>query len=315
MKRLIFSFFLAFVLLFSLCACAPAADPNAGRYACVRALYPDGTDRPEGAYLTLSADGTAELSLSGTRALYWALDGEDFLIGTLEGNASALRGTLRDGVIEIALEEADCIFVREGVSFTPEPLPEPEPEGPSAQESSEQAKLSELADFWSGDYYGWWFIRDADGAYETLDGAWWDLCASIDAQETGRASMTLWDEDWSRSSPYGEVRLVLDTQTGDAESESGVFGPSILENGDWHFSPDAYEFENLLVLSGTYRDETGSYTYEGYLRPWGQRWDDVEKVSTALLPYYYFSWYLPRIDAGSAMPDVIGEGAEPRRAA
>ena len=55
----------ALLLLVPLCACAAQTDPNAGRYLCVRALYADGEDRPDGAYLTLSGEHRASLCLDG----------------------------------------------------------------------------------------------------------------------------------------------------------------------------------------------------------------------------------------------------------
>ncbi len=315
-KTKLLPLFLAFALLFSLCACASPADPNEGKYLCVRALYTDGEDRPDGAYLTLSAAHRAALSLGGAEAVMeWALDGDSLLLGGAEDKA--YRGTLRGGVIEIALDDAYFIFVREGVDYTPEPLPQPEPEGPSAEELAEQAMREEKAAWWNGDFYGWWFIREADGAYSALSGRWWDLCGACAADADGHARLTLWDEDNSRNSPYGRIAFSLDFAEGPygtAVSERGFFGPDEIDPGEIEIDPDGYEFENLIFLSGTYQDETGSFRYEAYLRPWGQRWDDAAAVSDALLPYYYDSWYLPRIEAGSPMPDRIGEGAAPRGA-
>ena len=39
-----------------------------------------------------------------------------------------------------------------------------------------------------------------------------------------------------------------------------------------------------------------------YLRPWGSLWPDEEDR----LPYYYEDWYLPLIESGEEMPDVLG---------
>ena len=309
---------LALVLLFSLCACKAQADPNEGSYPCARALYTDGTDRPDGASLTLSGGHRAVLSLGGTEEeMEWALDGESLILGRTTGEA--FRGKLSGGVIEIALQDADCIFVREGVDYTPPPLPEPEPEpepeGPSEEELAELAAREKKASWWSGSFYGWWFIREADGAYSALAGSWWDLCADGEADTDGYVLLTLWDEDNSRANPYGKIEFSLDFSEGyygTAVSVRGFFGPDVIEPGALAVDPDGYAYENLIVLSGTYSDETGSYAYEAYLRPWGQLWDDAAAVSETLLPYYYASWYLPRIEAQEPMPDRIGEGAAKR---
>ena len=39
-----------------------------------------------------------------------------------------------------------------------------------------------------------------------------------------------------------------------------------------------------------------------YLRPWGSKWPG----SADEQPFYYGSWYLPMIEKGETMPDVIG---------
>ena len=118
--------------------------------------------------------------------------------------------------------------------------------------------------------------------------------------------------------PYGRIEFSLDFSRGvfgTAESVRGFFGPDAVEPGAMVVDPDSYDYENLIVLSGDYADESGSYRYEAYLRPWGQLWDDAAAVSETLLPYFYESWYLPRIRANEPMPDRIGEGAVPRGAA
>ena len=305
----------ALLLLVPLCACAAQTDPNAGRYLCVRALYADGEDRPDGAYLTLSGEHRAALCLDGgEEAVQWALEGEDLLLGSADGK-KAYRGTLSGGVIEISLDDADCIFVREGVDYTPEPLPEPETEEQDEEALAEQAMREKKAAWWSGDFYGWWFIREADGAYKTLSGHWWDLCASAEADTDGHAFFTLWDEDDSRADPYGRIEFSLDLAKGScgkASSVRGFFGPTVFGSGDITVDPDRYPYDDLIVLYGDYSDESGSYRFEAFLRPWGLAWTDVAEVSEDLLPYYYESWYLPRIEAQEPMPDRIGEGAAPR---
>ena len=46
--------------------------------------------------------------------------------------------------------------------------------------------------------------------------------------------------------------------------------------------------------------------YSIYLRPWGESWEDVRADDEELLPYYYDDWYLPLIETGASMPEVIG---------
>ena len=55
-----------------------------------------------------------------------------------------------------------------------------------------------------------------------------------------------------------------------------------------------------------YENGEDAFYYEIYLRPWGTYWDDVDADSQ---PDTYNDWYLPMIEAGKAMPDVIGADA------
>ena len=69
---------------------------------------------------------------------------------------------------------------------------------------------------------------------------------------------------------------------------------------------DLYQYEDLVVIEGACADDTGSYNYSIFLRPWGRLWDDIEAVESEQLPYGYFDWYLSALEDGAAMPDRVG---------
>ena len=62
----------------------------------------------------------------------------------------------------------------------------------------------------------------------------------------------------------------------------------------------------MIHISGFYENGDDEFTYDIYLRPWGTYWGRCAEED---LPYYYYDWYLPMIEAGEAMPDAIGAGA------
>ena len=168
-----------------------------------------------------------------------------------------------------------------------------------------------IGDYWNGQWYGWWVIREGTGMYADLAGQRWDLAAEIayDAQTT-RADITLWDKDTSRSSPIGEVSVLIDPMFGDFEfgtagGRGGYFFLDTISAGDWFCDPSTAPYDNLIVFDGEYADIANSFSYSVYLRPWGQRWDDIEADDPDDLPAHYDDWYLPLIDAGASMPEVL----------
>ena len=140
---------------------------------------------------------------------------------------------------------------------------------------------------------------------------WYDLCGLIQFTEDSRGSIKLWDEDYTAAEPMALVYLEL-FEDGRAVSTAGSFMGDELEQGQWILDLSMPEYESLLPISGEYSDEGGSFSYEIMLRPWGMTWDDVEEAEPDLLPYFYRSWYLPLIEKGEAMPEVMEvEGLRP----
>ena len=167
-----------------------------------------------------------------------------------------------------------------------------------------------LADWWNGNWYGWWQMTDCSGYYANMEGNWWNICGSIDIGSDQTGIIRLWDEDYARNNLMAKVTVRLDAsgtgEHGTLTSEDGQFTDIYLEHADWIIDPGLADYENLIRIDGSYENGDDAYNYEIYLRPWGTYWDDVDETSR---PRYYTDWYLPLIKAGNSMPDSIGAGA------
>ncbi len=171
-----------------------------------------------------------------------------------------------------------------------------------------------LLDWWNGAWYGWWTMTGCSGAYESMSGKWWDACAVIDIGLDYTGTVTIWDEDYSRADPMSQATVTLNSagvgEHGTVMSESGYFTNLPLEHADWIIDPVINsrfpDVENMICIEGWYEDGEDEFYYEVYLRPWGQLWDDFAADYPDDVPYYYDDWYLPLVESGSSMPDVVG---------
>lgn len=165
----------------------------------------------------------------------------------------------------------------------------------------------QLQDWWNGDWYGWWIMTGCYGYYEDMEGDWWDICGTIDIGEDGVGTVTLWDEDYTKSEPMVSASVSLsDDGTsiyGTMTSEGGAFTDIALEHGDWIVDPGLVDYGDMIHIDGDYENGGDAFHYDIYLRPWGTYWVDVDEED---LPNLYDSWYLPLIDAEEPMPDSIG---------
>ena len=167
-----------------------------------------------------------------------------------------------------------------------------------------------LLDWWNGEWYGWWKMSGCYGDYESMEGSWWDVCGVIDIGTDYTGTITLWDEDYTRSEPMASAQVSLSEagtgEHGTVMSEGGWFTNVALEHADWIVDPALLDYDDMIWISGDYEDGDDEFHYDIYLRPWGLYWNDMEEDA---YPYSYTDWYLPLIDAGKSMPDAIGADA------
>ena len=167
---------------------------------------------------------------------------------------------------------------------------------------------NELLDWWNGEWYGWWKMSGCYGYYESMEGKWWDVCGVIDIGTDYTGTITLWDEDYTRSEPMASAQVSLSEagtgEHGTVMSEGGWFTNVALEHADWIVDPGLLDYDDLIWIDGDYENGDDAFHYDIYLRPWGLYWEDMDESG---YPYRYTDWYLPLIDAGKSMPDAIGE--------
>ena len=177
------------------------------------------------------------------------------------------------------------------------------------EESGNAAQTGDkVLDWWNGDWYGWWKMSGCYGYYESMEGKWWDVCGVIDIGTDYTGTITLWDEDYTRSEPMASAQVSLSEagtgEHGTVMSEGGWFTDTALAHADWIVDPGLLDYDDLIWIDGDYENGDDTFHYDIYLRPWGLYWDDMEEDT---YPYRYTDWYLPLIDAGMPMPDAIGE--------
>ena len=235
-------------------------------------------------YISLEGEGEGILCLAGhPYEIQWGFRGERFFLEIL-GEKS--EGRMENGIIKLNYLDMGMEL---RFQWDPQYVP---------GEISHEIVTEEQA-FWQGDWYGWWIIDEATGGFADATGNWWDLCASVTVGGDNQGVITLWDQDSSKTEPLGEVSFYLDEQ-GAAVSRGGYFGAVVLESGDWYIDPNSSGMDNMLVISAGGENETGSFYYTAYLRPWGQDWEEVQEK-----PYHYEDWYLPLVEAGQPMPEEL----------
>lgn len=304
MKKIL-SLALALMMLLALGACGSKGggtsdDPNLGKYIgaefsgdgsqwfLLDEIYDEGES-----YIELKSGGKGVFCLGGDATdIKWELKSDGSLKLTRDSLESS--GTLQDGVITLTDLWGSAVTV----TFI-------KGDGASSTEKTDNA----LLDWWNGDWYGWWKMTGCSGDYEEMEGAWWDICGTIDIGSDMTGIVRLWDEDYSRDSLMAKVNVSLSTsgtgEHGTLMSEDGQFTDIYLEHADWIVDPGLMDFEDLIRIDGYYENGDDEFYYEIYLRPWGIEWDDVDADS---LPSRYEDWYLPLIRAGKPMPDTIGAG-------
>jgi len=176
--------------------------------------------------------------------------------------------------------------------------PTPSPEPAVTAESPEPAAVK------ASDWYGWWRMYNTSGDWAHMYGYYWDCCAEI-AQEEGTLRLQLWDEDLPKDVGLAAARLREDN--GVLKCVAGTFLDRELGPESWNTASAVDSCGQLLHIRGKYDAVgKGGFQYEIFLRPWGSRWPGSEDEK----PGFYESWYLPLVEAGVKMPEVIGKQNE-----
>lgn len=303
-----------------------AADPNLGVY---RFSDMDGTSVAEYAALmeisyeeardsftvTLLEGGKAKMTSDGeVTDGTWKLNGEKFTLGE---DGGAYEGTLREGVMTIDIGGLSFTFTKDEAETPPVTMGGDEPVRPDAPAAG--------YDWWEGDWYGWWAIRNAEGAFEDYGGIFLDAYAEIRV-DGDEGTVKLWHNFGSRDCRIAEAEI----EFVEGEGEHGYFytsGGTLFPDGEMSIGGDAVtpmdliyydwvvdpadstvsHFEDMIEIKGCYTDpdnEADTFDYCVYLRPWGETWEDVRDGDTSeclyadMMPAYYDDWYLPLLELG-----------------
>ena len=289
-----------------LTACSSVAKEDLGVYTLKYVIRDGEKFQADDLYDT---DSTLELSKNKATL---TLDGESYtgewsvqddnLQFTVDEQTSS--GTISNGVCMLNLLDSGLVYVfaRDDADMSAIDL----------EAEAESVSLSDTQKLWNGGWYGWWSIDNAQGDWTALDGQWYDCLARISFDADGVGNLLLWDEQTSPDTAMGSVNFELnapgkdsDNSMGTASSISGNFWLMTIGEGDWQLDPTITDYEKMIVISGSYEADEGSFDYAIVLRPWGTLWDDVEQDGMMLVPYYYETWYLPLIESGADMPDVL----------
>ena len=289
-------------------------------------------------WLELKEDDEFVLVLDGDRTKgTWELDDDEL---TLESGGEEVCGTLEDGVIEITIEEEGVkmvmVFAKDGAETgrtekpVDAPVEAPQPsaaatEAPETIAPTEAPVAAGNYGWWEGDWYGWWIVTGATGAFEQYVDEYWDAYARIDILDGTAGRIVIWDEDLSYQAPLANVEIEFEEgfgEKGSFASAKGEFDGTSIGYYDWLVDPAASpvsEFKDMIAIEGTYVDpDNGENTYEYIiiLRPWGMDWEDVKTADTSdalyddMMPAYYEDWYMPLVEMGAELPNSKDEGED-----
>ena len=91
-----------------------------------------------------------------------------------------------------------------------------------------------------------------------MEGAYWDCCATVELNEDGTGTLTIWDEDFTKDEPLAELEITASETGGVGRfcSEAGHFMGLPVEHADWLWYTDDTAYENMFMIDGTYEDGT-----------------------------------------------------------
>lgn len=240
-------------------------------------LDQEGLDATGGVYVTFYGDGTGMIDMAG-EIFDMTYDADYIYCDGLE------MDYVRDGgYMELYVNDTMWFYLN--------------------AQTEETAVIGDhtLPEEMNGDWYGWWGICEVYEGDAELVGNWWDACATLQDNGDGTVSFILWDEDTSYTNPLGEVTLELiagDNGVVGFISTGGAFLDDPVEYGEWIFYSNDTEYTDTLGFFGEYQEEGLYIEFYFFLRPWGILWDDIASIDPDDMPYYYYDWYLPKLEEG-----------------
>lgn len=272
-----------------------------GRYDSIACRFCDIEIDADGEWIELKSGGKAVLYLMEQEYTgKWQLEGNDL---TIYQGDDTFRGSLNGDIIKLTFDSYEFTYCKAG--STGGALPDAEP----------QSQINAYAERLTGDWYGWWIICDGTGEWKEYKDNFWDACALIELYEEdpNAGYFLFWDEDSEADECVSSVDFHMGTGN-KVIPDSGFFWDADLEDCTWELDADGKltgGITDMICVKGSYVDPENSantLSYNLYLRPWGEAWEDLRGVENADYPYddmmpnRYDDWYLPLIRAGKEMP-------------
>ncbi len=258
----------------------------------------------QGIYYTIqfNADGTGTSVFDNEADFTW--ENGELTVPDGEGGTMAFAYTITGDELTLSFDDITMKFHRSSDEVS----------RPVDDMGTEPGSAVSYADYWGGDWYGWWIVGDAGGAWEEYEGYYTDACALINVYDDDTGYFAAWNE----TNAAGEAFCTCDVYFREGETDAGCmvsetgsfFSAGNIFYADWMIDPGVSyvsEFDHMIMIHATAVDSGNSDNYMEYyifLRPWGMTWDDVAAADTTYMPYddmmpgSYYDWYLPKVEAG-----------------
>jgi len=241
-------------------------------------------------YIVLNEDGTMELNTDNVIKGTW----EPGVLRYMEDGEDVTNEYTRDGdYLTIDIGDGDITLVFKLSSGSP----------PSTGNSGAGALPDELA-WWDGQWYGWYNILEAKGAFSDYDDLALDCSAFIDLSSDGTGTLYIWDD----YEELGTIDIIVDFDRGGEYGVlytlSGIMFEHEVEEYGWAVNPSREDYGYTIYVYSDIRDGGDYIRYEIYLRPWGATWDDM---IDSLRPRGYDNWYVPFIADTDSMLEALQE--------
>jgi hypothetical protein len=273
-------------------------------------------------YMQLEADGTGTMITDESVPLEWG-DGK-MTVTADDGESQEVEYTLDGDEITFSQEGMTMVFERGDESMMAAAAETSE----ETEDTDSSVAAGDYADYWAGDWYGWWIIESGKGDFEDETGFYEDCCATIETYDDNTGHIVAWGESDDEDTGFMTCDVSFGggvTDAGTMLAESGeIWGGGIIEHADWSADPGAQmmtDYDHFITIHGEMEDpenDDNSYDYFLYLRPWGMDWEDIREGDTDEMPYtdmmppHYDDWYMPLVESGetSAPVDIVLDGTD-----
>lgn len=299
---------------------AVSADPNIGIWkATTVEMFGDEYDANEifdgGFELEFMAGDKCEFRADGKKDTYkWMSQGNTLTVSS--DGTDIISATIEDGVMVIGdfMETGMKIALKKEGATTDKPdasaeatlahTGSSESEFESEPESESETEAQAL---WNGTWYGYIWVTEGFGSFETEEVFLNDAYLTIDINETGEGTLEIiLDGD-----DENMVEGVIQADENHFEVMEGYLWDTPLNLYEWWIALSPVSEGKLFVVGDTYTDPEGvedGFEYMFCFRPYGEPWDQEDREGDIVPPgygeLYRDDWtldgYAGDVDSGTA---------------